>query len=34
MREALANHPLVVAYKSGAPEEGGDGVTIAELAKR
>ena len=34
VREALASHPLVAAYKSGAPEEGGDGVTIAELAKR
>jgi DNA mismatch repair protein MutS2 len=34
VREALAGHPLVAKYMPGKPEEGGDGVTVAELAKR
>lgn len=34
VREAMASHPLVAKYAPGKPEEGGDGVTVAELAKR
>jgi DNA mismatch repair protein MutS2 len=34
VREALANHPLVAKHMPGKPEEGGDGVTVAELAER
>ena len=32
VREALAENPLVTSFKPGAREEGGDGVTIAQLA--
>jgi DNA mismatch repair protein MutS2 len=32
IRESLAQHPLVRRYESAAPNEGGDGVTIAVLA--
>ncbi len=32
IREALASHPLVRRFESAAPNEGGDGVTIALLA--
>ncbi|HOG45385.1 MAG TPA: endonuclease MutS2 [Anaerolineae bacterium] len=32
VREALAQHPLVTSHKAGAREEGGDGVTVAQLA--
>jgi DNA mismatch repair protein MutS2 len=31
VREKLETHPLVASHQSGSPEEGGDGVTIAEL---
>jgi DNA mismatch repair protein MutS2 len=31
VREELENHPLVASHRPGGPEEGGDGVTIAEL---
>jgi len=31
VREELENHRLVASYRPGAPEEGGDGVTIVEL---
>jgi len=31
VREELQEHPLVASYRPGVPEEGGDGVTIAEL---
>jgi len=34
VREALAGHPLVASHKPGAREEGGDGVTVAQLVKR
>lgn len=33
VREALAQHPLVTSYKAGAREEGGEGVTVAQLAR-
>jgi DNA mismatch repair protein MutS2 len=33
VRERLRNHPLVSAYRSGRPEEGGDGVTIVDLTE-
>ena len=32
VREALAQHPLVASYKAGEREEGGEGVTVAQLA--
>ena len=32
VRELLAGHPLVTAYESGTPQEGGEGVTVALLA--
>jgi DNA mismatch repair protein MutS2 len=32
IREALAGHPLVRRFESGAQNEGGDGVTVAVLA--
>ena len=32
VREALAQHPLVASYKPGEREEGGEGVTVAQLA--
>jgi len=32
IREALASHPLVRRFESAAPNDGGDGVTIALLA--
>ncbi len=32
VREELQKHPLVASYRPGAPEEGGDGVTIARLS--
>ena len=31
VRQFLAAHPLVSSFRSGKREEGGDGVTIAEL---
>ncbi len=31
VREELQKHPLVVSYRHGGPDEGGNGVTIAEL---
>ncbi len=34
VRQFLDEHPLVVGYRSGDLEEGGDGVTIAELASK
>lgn len=33
IRERLQSHPMVAGFRSGAPEEGGDGVTIVELRK-
>jgi DNA mismatch repair protein MutS2 len=33
VRERLRNHPLVSTYRSGRPEEGGDGVTIVDLTE-
>jgi DNA mismatch repair protein MutS2 len=33
VREELARHPLVASFRSGAHSEGGEGVTIAELAQ-
>ena len=32
IREALTGHPLVRLFESAAPNEGGEGVTIALLA--
>ena len=32
IREALHGHPLVRKYESAAPNEGGEGVTVAVLA--
>jgi DNA mismatch repair protein MutS2 len=34
VREQLAQHPLVKSYRPAGYGEGGEGVTIAELAKR
>ncbi|HJX37267.1 MAG TPA: Smr/MutS family protein, partial [Anaerolineae bacterium] len=31
VREQLRDHPLVASYRTGLPEEGGDGVTVVEL---
>ncbi|MDH4208281.1 MAG: endonuclease MutS2 [Anaerolineae bacterium] len=31
VRDQLRDHPLVAAYRTGLPEEGGDGVTVVEL---
>jgi DNA mismatch repair protein MutS2 len=31
VREELHHHPLVASYRPGLPEEGGEGVTVAEL---
>jgi len=31
VREELHRHPLVASYRPGLPEEGGEGVTVAEL---
>ena len=31
VRERLRHHPLVSGYRSGSPEEGGEGVTIVDL---
>jgi DNA mismatch repair protein MutS2 len=31
-RELLSKHPLVVSYEPGQPQEGGEGVTVAQLA--
>ena len=33
-RQELARHPLVKSYRPGRTEEGGAGVTIAELVER
>jgi DNA mismatch repair protein MutS2 len=34
VREKLAHHPLVQSYRPGEYGEGGEGVTIVELASR
>jgi len=34
VREELAKHPLVESYRPGEYGEGGEGVTIAELARK
>jgi DNA mismatch repair protein MutS2 len=34
VREAIAKHPLVQSYRPGEYGEGGEGVTIVELALR
>ena len=34
VRKKLAGHPLVKSYRPGAYGEGGEGVTIAELAEK
>lgn len=34
VREQLARHPLVKSYRPGLYGEGGEGVTVAELAPR
>ncbi len=33
VRELLQEHPLVASYRPGDPEEGGDGVTVAQFIK-
>jgi len=33
VREFLSDHPLVSSYKAGGPQEGGEGVTIAEVVQ-
>jgi DNA mismatch repair protein MutS2 len=33
VREFLSDHPLVSSYEPGAPNEGGEGVTVAKLAQ-
>ncbi len=33
VREFLADHPLVSSYETGAPNEGGEGVTVAKLVQ-
>jgi DNA mismatch repair protein MutS2 len=33
VREFLSHHPLVSSYQPGAPNEGGEGVTVAKLAE-
>ncbi len=34
VKETLAKHPLVKSYRLGVYGEGGDGVTIVEIAQR
>lgn len=34
VRRQLSKHPLVSGFRSGLPSEGGDGVTVVELARR
>jgi DNA mismatch repair protein MutS2 len=34
VREAMRDHPLVTSFRSGEAEEGGNGVTVANLAPR
>jgi len=34
VREKLAQHPLVSSYRPASYREGGDGVTIVELAEK
>ncbi len=34
VRETLSMHPLVSSFRSGNIDEGGDGITLVELAKR
>jgi DNA mismatch repair protein MutS2 len=34
VREAIAKHPLVNSYRPGAYGEGGEGVTIVEIAQK
>jgi len=34
VREELAHHPLVKSYRPGEYGEGGEGVTIVELARK
>jgi len=33
VRAALKQHPQVLSYEEGHPSEGGDGVTVAKIAK-
>jgi len=33
VREFLSDHPLVSSYEPGAPNEGGEGITVAKLAQ-
>jgi DNA mismatch repair protein MutS2 len=33
IREELQQHPLVASHRSGLPEEGGNGVTVAEMVE-
>jgi DNA mismatch repair protein MutS2 len=34
VRQSLAKHPLVRAYRFGEPWEGGEGVTVVELGEK
>ena len=34
VRRELAGHPLVKSFRSGERDDGGDGVTVAELAEK